>query len=148
MLAALVACSGLILSACGDNKDAGDPYAGGKTYDRLDAVTITGTPGSAPKVTWKGRTDAGKVETKTLTTGDGDKLATKDNVLVHLWIGNGFSQQTAFSTYDEKKAELVTVDDQLPEFLAGIRDATVGSRLAVTASADDAFGPAGNSQIG
>ena len=61
-------------------------------------------------------------------------------MLAHLWIGNGFSQETAFSTYDEKKAELLTVNDQLPEFLAGIRDAKVGSRLAVTASAEEAFG--------
>ena len=46
----------------------------------------------------------------------------------------------AFSTYDDKKAELLTVNNQLPEFLAGIRDAKIGSRLAVTASAEEAFG--------
>ncbi len=65
--------------------------------------------------------EAGKVETETLTEGDGDALKDDDDVLAHLWIGNGYSQETAFSTYDEKKAELLTVNDQLPEFLAGIR---------------------------
>jgi len=148
LLAALVACSGLFLTACGGDKGADDPYAGGKSYDGLDAVTITGDVGSAPEVKWKGRMDAGKIETKTLTKGDGEQLADKDNVLVQIWVGNGFSQQTAFSTYDEKKAELVTVDDQLPEFLGGVKDATVGSRLAVTASAENALGPSGNAQIG
>jgi len=144
----VVACSGLFLAACGSDKGADDPYAGGKTYDRLDAVTISGDEGSAPEVTWKGRMDAGKVETETLTKGDGEQLKGQDNVLAHLWIGNGFSQQMTFSTYDKKKAELIAVDDQLPEFLAGIRDATIGSRLAITASAADAFGPNGNSGVG
>ena len=69
-------------------------------------------------------------------------------MLAHLWIGNGFSQKKAFCTYDEKKAELLTVNNQLPEFLAGIRDAKVGSRIAVTASAEEAFGETGNSQLG
>ena len=32
-------------------------------------------------------------------------------MLAHLWIGNGYTQEEAFSTYDEKKAELLTVDD-------------------------------------
>jgi peptidylprolyl isomerase len=91
---------------------------------------------------------AGKVETETITEGEGPALADKDDVLTHIWIGNGFTKQEAFSTYTEKRAELLTVDDQLPEFLAGIRDAKVGSRLAVTASAEEAFGEAGNAQMG
>jgi peptidylprolyl isomerase len=111
-------------------------------------VSISGDVGSEPKVTWKGEMSAGKVETKTLTKGDGDALKGQDRVLAHLWIGNGYSQQTAFSTYEDKKAELLTVDNQLPEFLAGVRDATIGSRLAVTASAEEAFGATGNSQLG
>ena len=44
-----------------------------------------------------------------------------DDVLAHLWIGNGFTQAEAFSTYDEKRAELLTVNAQLPPFLAGIK---------------------------
>jgi peptidylprolyl isomerase len=63
-------------------------------------------------------------------------------------VGNGYSQQQAFSTYDQNKAELLTVDDQLPPFLAGVQDAKLGSRLAVTASASAAFGDSGNSQLG
>jgi peptidylprolyl isomerase len=139
----------LFLTACGDgNGDDDLPGVGGKTYDRLDAVTISGDVGSAPEVKWKGAMEAGKVETETISEGDGEVLKGQDDVLTHIWIGNGYSQQTAFSTYDEKRAELLTVNDQLPEFLAGIRDAKVGSRLAITASAEKAFGPTGNSQLG
>jgi peptidylprolyl isomerase len=149
LVPALLACSALLLTACGDDEGSSeDPFNDGKSYDRLDAVAISGDVGSAPEVKWKGTMEAGKVETETVTEGDGDALEDKDEVLAHLWIGNGYSQRTAFSTYDEKKAELLTVDDQLPEFLAGIRDAKVGTRLAVTASAEEAFGETGNSQLG
>jgi len=148
LVPALLACCALFLTSCGDDKGSSDPLESGKSYDRLDAVTISGDVGSPPEVKWKGRMNAGKVETTTVTEGDGDPLKTKDNVLAHVWVGNGYSQETAFSTYDEKKAELVTVNDQLPPFLAGIANAKVGSRLAITSSAEEAFGATGNSQLG
>lgn len=147
---ALVAACALVLTACGDDGGSSDePFPGaGKTSERLDAVTISGDVGTAPDVEWKSGMDAGKVETETVVEGDGEALAEGDSVLAQLWIGNGYSKQEVFSTYEDGKAELLTVDDQLPEFLAGIKDAPVGSRLAVTASAEEAFGPAGNAQLG
>ena len=146
---ALLACSALFLTACGDDSPSKDPLLEGKTYDRLDAVTISGDVGSPPEVKWKGAMDADKVETETITEGDGEELKGQDGVLAHIWIGNGFSQEKAYSTYDDKKAELLTVNNQLPEFLAGIRDAKVGSRIAVTASAKEAFASeTGNSGLG
>ncbi len=148
ILPALLACCALFLTACGNDNSSSDPLESGKSYDRLDAVTISGDVGAAPEVKWKGRMDAGKVETETITEGDGDQLKDKDNVLAHVWVGNGYSQQQSFSTYDEKKAELLTVNDQLPPFLAGIHDAKIGSRLAITSSAQEAFGDSGNSQLG
>jgi peptidylprolyl isomerase len=148
LIPALLACCALFLTACGDDTSSDDPLVGGKSYDRLDAVTISGDVGTAPEVKWKGSMKAGKVETKTLTEGDGEDLKGQDDVLAHLWIGNGYSKQTAYSTYDESKAELLTINNQLPKFLAGVRDAKLGSRLAVTASAEEAFGPTGNSQLG
>ena len=149
LVPALLACSALLLTACGDDSPSTDPLLGGdKSYDRLDAVTISGDVGSAPEVKWKGAMEAGKIETETLTEGDGEELKGQDDVLAHLWIGNGYSQDTAFSTYEDEKAELLTVNNELPEFLAGVRDAKVGTRLAVTASAKEAFGEQGNSGLG
>jgi len=148
LIPALLSVCALSLTACGDDNKSQDPFAGGKSYDRLDAVTISGDVGAEPDVTWKGVMKAGKIESETLTEGDGDALKGQDNVLAHLWIGNGYTQQTAFSTYAEKKAELLTVDNQLPDFLAAVRDAKIGSRLAITASAEEAFGETGNSQLG
>ena len=119
-----------------------------QTLDRLDAVTISGDVGTAPEVEWKGPMAAGKVENETVTEGDGEPLADQESVLAHLWIGNGFSEDEAFSTYTEKQPELLTVNEELPPFLAAVKDAKIGSRIAVTASAEEAFGPAGNSQLG
>jgi len=146
---ALIACCALFLTACGDDSGSDEPFPGaGKTSDRLDAVTISGEVGTAPEVEWKTAMDAGKIESETITKGDGEALAADDNVMAQLWIGNGSVKKETYSTYADKKAEMLTVNDQLPEFLAPIKDATVGSRIAVTASAKEAFGEAGNSGIG
>lgn len=132
------------LAACGDEPAPAEP-----SQERLDAVEISGDVGAEPTVTWKGQMTAGKIESETLVTGDGAALADGDQVLAHLWIGNGYTEDKAFSTHDkDASAELVTIDDTLPPFLAAIKGATIGSRLAVTSSAEDAFGAAGNAQLG
>ena len=132
------------LAACGDEATPAEP-----TKKRLDAVEIAGAVGEEPEVTWSSQMTAGKIESETLIAGEGAKLADGDQVLAHLWIGNGFTEAKAFSTHDEDAtAELVTIDDQLPPFLAAINGATIGSRIAVTSSAEEAFGPAGNAQLG
>ncbi len=132
------------LAACGDDAAPAEP-----TNERLDAVTISGEVGDEPEVTWKSQMSAGKIESETLVTGDGAKVEDGDQVLAHLWIGNGFIEDKAFSTHDkDATAELVSVDESLPPFLAAVKGATIGSRIAVTSSAEEAFGPAGNSQLG
>jgi peptidylprolyl isomerase len=134
----------LTLAACGDDTGA-DAAAGGG----LDTVKIEGDVGSSPKVTFSEKVAVKKVETKTLVTGDGPKLEEGDQVLAHLWIGNGFSQQKALDTYEEKKPELISLDDQVgPVFRDAIEGLTVGSRVAVAAPAKDAFGEGGNPALG
>jgi FKBP-type peptidyl-prolyl cis-trans isomerase len=134
----------LSLAACGEDTVPAEP-----TKERLNAVEITGDVGDEPVVTWASQMSAGKIESETLVTGEGAKLEDGDQVLAHLWIGNGFTEAKAFSTHDEDAtAELVTIDDQLPPFLAEIKGATIGSRIAVTSSAEAAFGAGGNAQLG
>jgi FKBP-type peptidyl-prolyl cis-trans isomerase len=131
-------------AACGDDTGADAASGGG-----LDTVTIEGDIGSSPKVTFDGRVEVSKVETKTLITGDGPELGADDEVLAHLWIGNGFSQQKALDTYEEKKPELITINDQVGKvFRDAIEGQTVGSRVAVAAPAKDAFGEGGNPTLG
>ncbi len=135
------------LSGCGD-----DDGGGGSDSDSaaaLDSVQIAGEFGSAPEVTFDGEVEAGEVTTKVVSEGDGAEVATGDQVLTHLWIGNGFTQRKSFSTYDAKKAELLTVDEKQLSgvFVEGLEGQTIGSRVAVAASAEEAFGPQGNPQL-
>lgn len=132
------------LAGCGD--DGGDTPSG----SGLDSVTIEGDPGSAPTVTWDGQMDAGDITSKVIVEGDGEEVATGDKVVTNIWIGNGFTQQEAYSTYKEGQPQDLTVDEkQLSAvFLEALEGHTIGSRVAVAASAEEAFGESGNPGIG
>jgi len=133
------------LAACGDDGDDGE----GSAADPLSTVSIEGAAGKAPKVTWDGQMEADKTETEVLEEGDGAVVKEGDKVFTHIWIGNGLTEKQAFSTYDNGKPELVTVDDNLaPIFGDALEGQTLGSRVAVTAPADEAFGEQGNASLG
>ncbi len=136
------------LVACGsdNSSDGGDE----SSADTVHGIAITGDLGSAPEVKWDGKLDVDKTETSVVTAGDGDKIEDGDQVQVNLWIGNGFTQEQAYSSYDEGgQEETVTANDQLaPVFKDAVLGQTIGSRVAVTATGADAFGDAGNTSIG
>lgn len=143
----LTAVLALGLSACGDDGGGGgsdDPSG------PLSQVTVTGDQGEPPEVTWDGTFEAEETTSETLVEGDGEEVAAGDKVDVHIWIGNGFSKEKAFSTYDAGGPETLTVDDKTLSkvFLEGLEGHTIGSRVAVAASATDAFGEQGNPQLG
>ena len=133
------------LSACGGD-DGSSPSSGS---DSLEGVSIEGAADKEPKVTWDGQMDVSKLETKVLEEGDGDEVKEGDKVFTHIWIGNGFTQEKAFSTYDQNSPELVTLDDNLsPVFGDAMEGQKLGSRVAAAAPAEEAFGPQGNPQLG
>jgi peptidylprolyl isomerase len=132
------------LVACGD--DTGDDASSG---GGLDTVTVEGAVGSPPEVTFDGQVEVSEIETETLITGDGEKVEDGDQVLTHLWIGNGYTQEEALNTYKDEKPELITVSDDIGEvFQAAIEGQTIGSRVLVAAPAKDAFGEGGNPALG
>ncbi len=133
------------LAACGGD-DGGNAQSGAG----IDSLKVEGDVGSEPNVTWDGQVSVSKIESDTLIEGDGAELGDGDQVLAHIWIGNGFTQKEAFNTYKDKKPELLTDDkSQLSKmFLAAIDGHTIGSRVLVAAPADDAFGEGGNPQLG
>jgi peptidylprolyl isomerase len=136
------------LSACGD--DVVTAGGGGDTLDGFDAFSLSGDLGAPPKIDWKGQMDAGKIDSQTIIKGDGPELANGDKVLVNFTVGNGFTEEQTFTSYDEEPSgQLVTVDDQLsPLFVEAVTGQTVGSRVALVASAKEAFGASGNAQLG
>ncbi|MCY7395153.1 MAG: FKBP-type peptidyl-prolyl cis-trans isomerase [Nocardioides sp.] len=134
------------VGACGEDTPATES---GASADRLGAVTISGEVGIIPSVTWKSRMSATTAEKETIVAGEGPAVTEGGSVLVQYWIGNGYAQEKAVSSYDEGKAELFTLNADLnPLFADAIEGATVGSRVAVTSSASEAFGEGGNPSLG
>jgi peptidylprolyl isomerase len=132
----------LTLTACGDDST---PAVG------ADAVHVSGDVGKAPQVTFSRQmSGVTTVSDKTLVEGDGAQVAEGDKIDAQIWIGNGFSKQKAYSTYDSGSPQTLTVDSKnlSKVFLAGLLGHTIGSRVLVTGPASAAFGSQGNPQIG
>ncbi|WP_205472300.1 FKBP-type peptidyl-prolyl cis-trans isomerase [Nocardioides sp. SYSU D00038] len=136
------------LAACGEEAPPGlEAETGSKTAEGAAAFTVSGDVGESPKVTWKARMKADDIEHETLVTGDGPALEEGASALAHLWIGNGYTQKSGYDTREEG-AQLLTANGELPEFLAPVKGATVGSRILVTGSAEKVFGEGGNPALG
>jgi peptidylprolyl isomerase len=134
--------AGLSLTACGSDDDSGSDAAGG-----LDTVTISGDVGTVPEVTWDGQVAPEDIETEVITEGDGEVIEAGDGALAHIWIGNGYTQDMAYSSYEAKSPQLLVGEVSEP-FQKALEGHTVGSRVAVAATAEDAFGEGGNPQLG
>ena len=127
----------------------GEDEGSSSEADTLDQVTIEGEAGKEPKVTIEGDVETDEITTEVISEGDGEEIASGDQVLTHIWLGNFYNQQKAFSTWDNGQPEQITVsEDQIsPVFLEALEGQTIGSRVAVTAPAEEAFGPQGNPQL-
>lgn len=135
----LVACG----SSDGSSSDASD------SSDALHGITISGDLGKEPEVDWNGKLEVDKTETTVVEEGDGAEIKDGDQVSAFLWIGNGYDQKKAYSDFDGGEPEAVTASDSLaPVFKAAVLGQKLGSRVAVTTTAQEAFGESGNPQLG
>lgn len=130
------------LTACGSDGGDQTPGAG------LDSVTIEGEQGKAPKVTFDGRLDPDKADTEVLVEGDGEPVEDGDTVSTHLWIGNGYTEEEATSTYEQGPTSIELSKDTIEPLHEALVGATVGTRVAILTSAEDAYGEAGNPSLG
>jgi peptidylprolyl isomerase len=144
-LAVLLAVPALLMSACGEDT-GGDEGSG----EGLSTVTISGEFGKEPKVTWDGTLDPDELESEVLVTGDGPEVEDGQQVFTRLWLGNGFTEEVAYSTFGkDDQPELLTAGDAFSKAISTALDGhTIGSRIAVAAPPKDAFGDAGNAQLG
>ena len=83
-----------------------------------------------------------------MVEGDGETVADGDTVTTHFWIGNGFTQEEAQSTYGEGTQSVEMTDEVLAPLREAIIGNQVGDRVAVLTSAEEAYGEAGNPTIG
>lgn len=148
----LLLASGLLLPAlvaCGDDGGSSGDDAAASAGSGFDAVSVSGEPGSEPTIEWDGRMEADELEVQVVDEGDGEELAQGDSVIAQIVVGNGFTEETVYSTYEVKQPEVLTVSDQLtPALVAALEGQTIGSRVAVVAPPEDAFGPEGNPALG
>ncbi len=144
-LSGVLALSLLGLAACGSGSS--DSESGGAS---LSSVTIEGPQGEEPQVTFDGRLDASQDETKVLVEGDGEEVADGDTVSANWWIGNGFTEEEAQSTYskDGGSQSVELSQDILPFLREAMIGHKVGDRVALLTSATKAYGEAGNPSIG
>lgn len=133
------------LAACGSGSS--DSESGGAS---LSSVTIEGKQGEEPKVTFDGRLDGSNSETEVLVEGDGDEVADGETVSANWWIGNGFTEKMAQTTYskDGGSQSVELSKDILPFLREAMIGHKVGDRVALLTSASEAFGEAGNPSIG
>jgi peptidylprolyl isomerase len=144
-LSGVLVLSLLGLAACGSGSS--DSESGGAP---LSSVTIEGDQGVEPEVTFDGQLDGSKAETEVLIEGDGDEVADGDTVSANWWIGNGFTEEKAQSTYTKDGApqSVELTKDILPFLREAMIGNQVGDRVVVLTSAEDAYGEAGNPSIG
>lgn len=151
--AALLLSAGLLLpalAACGSEEGGEEGSGGSAASGDLSSISVEGEVGESLEVTFDGAVEVDEVTTDTLTEGEGDALAAGDNVLAHIYVGNGTTEQQAISTYEGDQPQLVPVAGEgfIPSVSDALEGAAPGSRVLVAAPPEDAFGPQGNPQVG
>lgn len=134
------------LAACGSTKVGyGDATATG-----FSGVTISGKPGTAPKVTWKKEIAYSRsTVVKTLSKGTGAAVRSGDSVSAYVWLGDGTTKMQAYSDYAQGSPETLALDGKLgaawTKMLSG---AHYGDRVAAVVPSDKLLGEAGNPELG
>jgi len=144
-LLALVLAPLLVLTACGS--DDSDQDGASSSGD----VTVTGDFGQAPKVEFGDEVKPDKITTEVLSEGDGEEITAGTDVSVNVWLGNGTTKEATYNTYETGTPEKLTAPDKSDDtslFGQALLGRKMGSRVLVTATAQQAFGDAGNPALG
>jgi len=134
-------------AAAGSSSSASSSASSGA--DTYTSVTATGAFGKAPTVTIPAKTGSGALYTKTLIQGTGPALTTSQSLLGNfvLYVWSGKTHKLIGSTYSDGVPTLFT-GSLLPGLETALEGQKVGSRVLAVIPPADAFGSAGNSEIG
>lgn len=137
------------LTACGDEE------APTNSAEGFDAVEVSGEFGQVPEVDWKAMLDATESHAEVLVEGDGAVIEEDDKVLVNWAVSDEYTESIGSETYGEEAPastiDLATEPTSPPPapvdlLMNLVRDqiepgtTTVGTRIAVTADADEEWG--------
>jgi len=118
--------------------------------DEIPGVKVTGEVGEAPKVDIDPPLEIDATQTQVIEAGDGNPVVEGEQVLLNLYLGNATTGDEVASTYEQGAPFHVqqASEGQLwPGVLEAIIDKPVGSRVAVAAVPQDAYGEAGNPEL-
>jgi FKBP-type peptidyl-prolyl cis-trans isomerase len=134
-------------AAAGSKASASSSASSGA--DTYTSVTATGAFGKAPTVTIPAAAGSGALYTKTLIQGTGPALTSSQSLLGNfvLYDWSGKTHKLLGSTYSDGVPTLFT-GSLLPGLATALEGQKVGSRVLAVIPPKDAFGTAGNSQIG
>jgi FKBP-type peptidyl-prolyl cis-trans isomerase len=134
-------------SAAGSKASASSSAS--SSADTYTSVTATGAFGKAPTVTIPAAAGSGALYTKTVIQGSGPKLTSSQSLLGDfvLYDWSGKTHKLIGSTYSDGVPTLFT-GSLLPGLEKALEGQPVGSRVLAVIPPADAFGTAGNSQIG
>ncbi len=151
LLTAVLVAAGIVLAGCGsdNSSDSSSDSSPSASTQGWDTTTVTGDVGTEATVKFDGPVTDSTQSTKVLSEGDGDTVEQGDSLILHTVIADGTTQKTVASSYDDHQPQVVTLSSQVQKlFLDALTGKTIGSRVAVYASAEDIFGASGNPQLG
>ena len=148
---AVIAAATLLLSACGQGEEAEDTTSAPPSVSAedakstsLDDITVEGKVGEKPKVSFDAPLVVDKVTDKTISKGDGKKVAKGDRVDADLTMYSGNTGKLVESSYDSNAPAsiMMNVPDGVSQELYDVLiDKPIGTRVAMTIN-----GSADNSQ--
>ena len=148
----------LSLSACSTSTDvSGACVSDTVSGDATKAVTVEGGFGTKPTVTFATPLKANETQRTVLETGSGKPVADGETVNINFSAYDGTTGKSlADSPYDGATyltiLNILSTDPTqgaaLPGIVKAIQCLPVGSRVVAVTSAADAFGEAGNAQLG
>jgi peptidylprolyl isomerase len=142
-LSAAALVSALVLAGCGE-ESATTPSTS------LSKVTVEGSdPEKAPTVEVEAPLEVTSTESEVLTEGDGQEITEDDLVSLEAILVNGVDGEVVHSTWDTGAVGLdLSQPDLFAAFRTQIPGKTVGSRIVIASTPEDAYGDTGNEQLG
>jgi FKBP-type peptidyl-prolyl cis-trans isomerase len=135
----------MLLAGCGSSASSTPPVSNAN-----GSVAVSGTFGAAPAVQIPAAKASTKLAIKTIIKGTGPVLGQTDsfvgNYAVYIWRGT--TNKLALSTFKNGSPQVLAANVGLTGLKQALTGQRMGSRVLAVLPPKDAYGSAGNSQIG
>lgn len=132
-------------AACGSSENPREATSA----DSLEGVKVSGEVGQEPEVEIDDAFDVEETASEVVTEGDGEPVVEGKQASLHIYLANGTSGEKAAATFGSAPQVFPVAEGQI---WPAVHDALVGlptgSRVAIGAVPEDAFGAAGAQQYG